>query len=79
LKNGTLVSIDFDKEGIEKLYDAPAHTLEEYDQIVIDDMLCIIKTLEDRGESIFITVENLSFGPDEFDLEPYDQYTLWTV
>lgn len=60
-------------------YLTPAYTLEEGDQVIIDEDECTILKYEDNGDSIYVKVENLGTGPDEFDLDPDAEYWIWSI
>ena len=60
-------------------YSTPAHTLEEGDQVIIDGDECVILKYEDRGDVIYVKVENLGYGDDEFELDPDAEYWIWSI
>jgi hypothetical protein len=60
-------------------YKTPAHTLEVGDQVIIDGDECIILSLEDEIDYIYIGVENLGTGPDWFELNPDAEYWIWSI
>lgn len=60
-------------------YLTSADTLEEGDQVIIDEDECIILRLKDNGDSIYVKVDNLGTGPDEFTLDPFAEYWIWSI
>jgi hypothetical protein len=61
-------------------YKTPAHTLDEGDQVIINDELCTIRDIQHGFDVTNVWVENITdqFN-DYFELDPDAEYWIWSI